>query len=274
MKPEKGDSLTDNAMLWEDLEILLHPQRQAVGIKFLYTDAQYEASDAPQLKAAVSYCNMVRLASQGKNLKATAVLSACPGGRMATGLEAVSDYKKSGCSYDCDNLRLYATVGLARKVVADMQFMENFVYGVELRPLKDFSSADPDVVIMVVEVYAVMRLIQAYSFHYGLKKDFRMTGNQAFCSELTATPYLLNDINFSALCSGTRHICNWSDHEAAVGIPYSRLSSVVDGLWETLPETEPQKKKEAVLKRAAWHGREVNVQPGREYFTRQLKTNW
>lgn len=101
-----------------------------------------------------------------------------------------------------------------------------------------------------------------------------MTGNQAFCSELTATPYLLDDINFSTLCSGTRHICNWSDHEVAVGIPYNRLPLVVDGLFETLPETEPVKKKEAILERAAQRGREIDVRPGREYFTRRLKTDW
>ena len=106
MKPGEKNNLHENLALWEDLENLLSPQRHAVGVKFLYTEAEYEASDAPQLKAAVSYCNMVRVASQGKNLKATAVLSACPGGRMATGLEPVSDYKKSGCSYDSDNFRL------------------------------------------------------------------------------------------------------------------------------------------------------------------------
>jgi uncharacterized protein (DUF169 family) len=155
-----------------------------------------------------------------------------------------------------------------------MCFIEGPVRGLELRPLKDFSACNPDVVIMVVEPYAAMRLIQAYSFHFGMKTDFRMTGNQAFCSELTAAPYLLNDINFSALCSGTRHLCNWSDHEVGVGMAYDKLPWIVDGLICTLPETEPRKKKDAILERAARYGRVIDVQPGREYFTRPLKTDW
>ena len=264
----------DNQKYWNILETVLAPARQAVGVKFLYTAAQYAASDAPQLRRALTYCTMVRLAGQGKNLKATEKLSSCPGGSLATGLSPLSDYKKSGCSYERDNMNMYQTVGTARTVVQEMKFMDHIVHGLELRPLADFKDADPDVVILVINAYGAMRLIQAYTYQSGYKTDFRMCGNQAFCSELTAAPYLGDDINFSTLCSGTRHRCRWSDNEVGLGLAYGQLPRLIEGLLATLPDAELSAKKEAIKERALNNGLDIDVQPGREYFLRKLKADW
>lgn len=263
-----------NKQYWELIKTVLAPDREAAGVRFLYTAGQYEASSAPELRKALSYCTMVRLAGQGRNLKATAALSSCAGGSLATGLIPLSDYKKSGCSYEEDNAKLYKTTGTARAVVQEMKFMDNIVHGLELRPLRDFTEADPDVVIMVINAYAAMRLVQAYTYQNGYKTDFRLCGNQAFCSELTAAPYLADDINLSMLCSGTRHRCRWSDNEVGLGLAYGQLPRLVDGLLATLPEAELGSKKEQIRQRALEAGLDIDVRPGREYFVRKLKTDW
>jgi uncharacterized protein (DUF169 family) len=257
---------------WEELWIALEPQREAAGVKFLFTREEYDATNAPPLKSSVSYCNMIRLAGLGHNFKATHCHSECPGGSRAIGFEHRNAFVLSGCSYK-DGSGLYAMLSTARKIVNSMNFIEDPVYGVEIRPLKDFSR-NPDVVIQVTNSYSAMRLIQGYSCHFALKTDFRLSGMQAFCSECTATPYLNDDINLSVLCSGTRYRCGWKDDELALGIAYSRLDAVIDGLLFTLPNTEPEEKKKQIEARAKERNRELSVQHGQAYFLRTLKTEW
>lgn len=266
--------MKNNAQLWDDIYVALGPRRQPAGVRFLYTPGQYEAAGVKELTRAVSYCNMVRMAGLGKSFKGTQAHSACPGGSIGTGLMEQNMYKRTGNSYSPDNLWLYDTIGTARQVLEDMLFMPADQYGLELRPLSGYLEHDPDVVIFVLNPFDAMRLIQGYSFHYGMKKDFRLSGNQAFCSELTAVPYRTNGINLSTLCSGTRHRCNWDSGELAVGVAYNKLPMLVDGLMATIAETEPKKRKLAITARAEEKGLSLDVRHGREYFLRTTKRDW
>lgn len=53
-----------------------------------------------------------------------------------------------------------------------------------------------------------MRIVQAYTYKYGVHKNITLGGNQGICSECTAVPYENNDLNISTLCSGTRFFVN------------------------------------------------------------------
>lgn len=269
----KGDE-HKNQYLADLLEIALELEWQPVGVRFLYTEEQYGHSPAQALKNGISYCSMVRMAGMGKSLKATADASACPGGSIATGLQRPNLYKKSGSSYDKDNMCMYETTGVAHGVVRDMRFMDVDVYGLDLRPLRSFDAEAPDVVIVIASPYAAMRLVQGYAYHHGMKKDVRVCGNQALCSELTASPYMTDDINLSLLCSGTRFRCNWGDSNMGAGLAYAKLQPVVDGLFATMADTETKTKKQAIEERARQKGKTVQTAPGREYFARRLKTDW
>ena len=84
-----------------------------------------------------------------------------------------------------------------------------------------------------------MRLLQGYGFEHGVLKHCSISGNQAFCSELTAEPFTNGTINVSMLCSGTRFWCGWNKDEMGIGMPYSIFEKVVDGVCSTMNATEP-----------------------------------
>ena len=54
---------------------------------------------------------------------------------------------------------------------------------------------------------------------------------------------LLNDLNFSVLCAGTRKMCGWQDDELGVGVPIQKLTPLVEGIIETLNYIEYQREK-------------------------------
>ena len=47
-------------------------------------------------------------------------------------------------------------------------------YGVEIAPLSDYVSYDPDVVIMITNPYNAMRITQGYAYHNGPIKNFNL----------------------------------------------------------------------------------------------------
>lgn len=256
-------------LLFATLEL----ERKPIAIRFLHRELDYESSTARPLAHGMSYCTQVKAASSGRRIKAKAEMSSCSGGSLALGLSQVNSFKASGNSYQKDNICLYDTISNARSVVNDMPFMPTPVYGVELSPLS-LCENEPDVVMLIAKPYTAMRLLQAYTYHYGMKKDFRLCGNQAVCSELTVNPYLTNSINISMLCSGTRYRCKWKDEEMGVGIAFSRFPTLVESILATIADTEPLPKKTIISEKAAQYSLQLETKPGREYFTRKLRTDW
>ncbi len=224
----------------------LELDRKIAGVKFLFSQADYEASDAKQLKNKLNYCVLVKSAMSGKALKATGDDLACVAGARATGLKDIDDYHRSG--QNGKRLGIYHDMVTAKSVRDGMSYCDHNAYGIMVKPLDEYHE-EPDVVIIVTNPYNVMRIIQAYSYFYGMQANYKMTGNQAICSESTAYPYLNNDINVSMLCIGTRHRADWKDNELSVAFPFNRFEKITDGLMETINIMDNNKKKETIEKK-------------------------
>ena len=225
-------------------------ERKVVGVKFLFGREEYEAADAKGITKKMNYCVMVRLAMSGKALKATGDELACLAGARALGLKEIDCAHRSG--QNGKRLGLYRDMATAKKARDAMSYCDHEAVGVMVKPLDEFNQ-EPDVVLLVTNPYNVMRLVQAYSYHYGVRSHFKLSGNQAICSESTAYPYLSNDINDSMLCIGTRHRAGWKDSELAVSLPFNRLSTIVDGLMETINIMENNEKKKMIEKKLHEH---------------------
>lgn len=221
----------------------LEMKRKIAGIKFLFSREEYEAVDARQVKSKLSYCVMVKLAMSGRAIKATGDDMACMGGARATGLKENVEYNKSG--QNGHKLGLYHDMATAKNAIDGMSYCDHHPFGVMVKPLDEFEQ-DPDVVIIVTNAYNTMRIVQAYSYYYGIKKNYIMTGNQAICSESTAYPYLNNDINVSLLCIGTRHKAGWKDDELAVAFPFNRFNKITDAVMETINIMDNNSKKRVI----------------------------
>lgn len=224
----------------DNMNCALSLTRKIVGMKFLFSQQEYDSCNVPELNGIISYCAMVKAASRGRAFKASNTHFKCKGATRALGLEEMGENEISGEFYY--SLGLYQDVATARKFQEDITFCKHRAIGVVLQPLEKFEKL-PDVVIIITNAYNAMRIIQGYSYKYGLYQNFKLGGSQGICSEVTACTYENNNINISTLCSGTRFYCNWGKDELAIGIPGNMLKDVANGVLETLNSAEPLKEK-------------------------------
>jgi len=228
------------------LNCALDLERKAVGIKFLYTEEEYHSANAKTVTVPIHYCVMVRLASEGRALKSTGDHLACLAGARALGLKEIDDNHRSG--QNGKKLGLYHDMPTAKRTRDNMSYCDHQAFGIMVKPLEDYDS-EPDVVIIVSHPYNIMRIVQGYSYYNGVQSAFKMTGNQAICSESTAYPYVNNNINVSLLCIGTRHKAGWGDHELSVGFPIGLFNNIVDGMINTVNIMDNNQKKEVIAKK-------------------------
>ena len=250
-----------------DLQIvkaLLGLKREPVGVKFLFDAEQFDGSDAVRQKGKGTYCNMIRRAAAGEEIKADAEGFACLAGARALGIVPSDDFVDSGRHYARHGL--YKSLCLSKSVQKDITFIDHKAYGVEIRPLSKFRES-PDIVILVLNPYQAMRVVQAYTYNFGVHKEFRLGGNQAFCSECTATPYESCGINLSLLCSGTRAVARWEDDDLAVGMAFDKFSGVAEGLLKTLNAVEPDKKKKEIAQRGEEGSLDLDIEYGKNYYS-------
>lgn len=228
------------------LNCALELDRKIVGIKFLFTEEDYVMADAKQLTNKMNYCVMVKLAMNGVALKARGDDLACLAGARALGLTEIDNLQKSGLIGK--KLGLYRDMPTSKKTRDSMSYCDHNAYGIMVKPLEEFNE-EPDIVIMVTNPYNAMRVVQGYSYYYGIQTSFKMTGNQAICSESTAYPYLSNEINVSVLCIGTRHKAGWNDNELSIAFPYNRFPKITDGIMNTLNIMDNNAKKKIIEKK-------------------------
>lgn len=246
---------------------IINTKRKIVGIKLLSTQEEYNSLDVKPLTNPISYCVAVKSASMGHRIKLSLKTSGCGGSSRVLGLI------KPGSGYydgtDSFNLGLYRNKELARECAGQMTMLVSDTYGVVVQPVEYFTGdMTPDVVIVISNPRECMRILQGYSYHFGITKDISMSGNQGVCSELTAYPLVNNTINISLLCSGTRYLAGWEENEMAAGIPFTMFSKVIDGIYQTINPIEMDERKENIQRSL----REANIgdlciQYGKTYYT-------
>lgn len=239
--------------------------RKPVGIKFLFTKEEYEGCPVEEARAKMAYCVMVKTASLGVCMKTDITKCICGGGTRAVGLEQPSERYFTGC--EAYSFGLYRDLAVAKQEVNSLTFCRHHTHGLLIQPLEAYEDCDPDVVILFSDSFGTMRLIQGYTYHYGPQPNFKMTGNQALCSECTAYPYETNSMNISMFCSGTRYLAGWKDTEIGVGMPYGIFKGVCDGLYLSANGVEKDSRKAMLrenLKKAGL--KDPGLEDGKAYY--------
>lgn len=229
-----------------NLNCALELESKIVAIKFLFTEEDFNQADAKHITSKMNYCVMVKLATMGRSLKAKGDDLACEAGARALGLKPIDDYNKSGQSGK--KLGLYNDMTTSKSARDAMSYCDHKAYGIMVKPLEEYED-DPDVIIIVTSPYNAMRIIQGYSYFNGIHSTFKMSGNQAICSESTAFPYLSNGINTSLLCIGTRHKAGWKDNELSVSFPFNSFFKITEGVMNTINIMDSNAKKEIIEKK-------------------------
>lgn len=229
------------AQIAEALRTALLLPGEPVGVRLFDDTEAFDAWDAPHPEVPVHYCAAVRMASAGDALKLARADISCDTSPRTLGLEPGFDDPEFTESYIAGGL--YRDLDVANAVLADVVTLRDTV-GVVVAPLGHFGRpAPPDVVIVGTNPYGVMRVTQAAGFH-GLRLRSDAIGMHGICAESTALPHATGEIGVSLLCSGTRYVAQWGDDMMSVGIPWSHLPLLADGLLRTADRYETDERKD------------------------------
>ncbi len=245
---------------------LLGLERPIVAVSLAEFREQYENWPQPQLRRRLSFCLLVRLAATGRARKAAGAHFRCPGSAEVFGFRQPAEGMDRGKRLH--GLGLYADREIAAGVGQTMARLEKPCYGVAVMPLQDCTSP-PKSVLFLVTPYQAMRLVQGWSYHFGAAEQFTLTGNRGICSECVAKPLATGSLHLSPLCANTRYAANWRDSELGVGVPYTKLAPLLDGLLRTYGPTEPEKRKAEIRRRCRQAGLSDLLSEGSAYFTRK-----
>lgn len=235
----------DYLELTKRVDSILELKRQIVGVKFIFTKEEFEKNEGPTSKKKLSYCRMVKRASQGQNIKASFDNFSCFAGARALGIVEVEAAYKSGSYYD--GCGLYEDLATAKKATNNIAICDHNIYGIQLKPLANFIQK-PEIAIIVTNPFNAMRLVQAYTYKYGPHSNFKMMGNQAMCSECTAQPYQNKAISCSLLCAGARK-SGFEQNEVGIGINFEKFEKIVAGLCSTVSPVENNQSKKIIKKK-------------------------
>ena len=245
------------------LSLLLQLNRKAVGVKFAKTKFDYDKEPARELVRAMPYCVAVQCATKGYSIKLDKTTSGCPGSSRAFALiEPGEDYYSGTNGY---RLGLYKNKTIACDIASKFSILKEPNYGIIIKPLEAWET-EPDCVLIIGNSYCVMRIIQGYTYQFGMLPKFNITGNQGICIECTSYPYNEFILNASFLCSGTRYQAGWLDEEAGVGMPFSMFSAVVEGIANTANRTEPDNKKDIITASLKQYGMDEKLIHGEAYY--------
>jgi uncharacterized protein (DUF169 family) len=205
-----------------------------------------------------------KAAKGGWTLKVTANTIGCPAGAMSLGLVAADStqsfdggcYVKSmakpavpadftaGFVYaprqsghpefaifgeeDCGR---YESLEAARKAVSEMPVIPPVMEAVYYyHPARSEVDVDPDLVHVYCTPLQAMRLVQGYSFPTGARFTMSCIGIRGVSCDMTAWPYVRQDINGTFLCLGARGITGWEEEYVGFGMPLEKFYEVVVGM--------------------------------------------
>ncbi|MDO5708455.1 MAG: DUF169 domain-containing protein [Andreesenia angusta] len=253
----------------EKMKVSLEIEREIIGVRFLKTEDQFNKSKAKKIRSKMPYCVMVKLASSGYHFKGNLSSVSCKGAIKALSLDSYKKETETGEDYY--SFGLYRDLDIAKEFATEMIYLEDKNYGIEVGALEKLTE-EPDVVIIVTTPYNIMRIIQGYSYKFGHNDNYRISGNQAICSECTAVPYLKNGMNVTMMCSGTRYSAGWKEEEMAVGFSREQFIEVADGVYKSINGAETNRKKNNIIKKIKESNlEEISIEINDAYFIRTQK---
>jgi len=237
-------------MNYQELEAMFHSYlhlEKHIAAVTLYEDVDaFNQLEVQMRKNKCYYCQLVKMAVNGKSWKADLTHFACESSAKILGLETFYE-KEEGIQGWLDS-GLYADRATAVKQHVSIVPVKKTIVGISVEALSELHH-EPDVILIACKPYQAMRLLQGYTFHYGYKNNFQMSGMCGVCFESTALPLAQHEFAMSLLCSGTRFVCKWPEDMMMVSFPFDMMEKILDGIMETAERCEPNVYKERIKHR-------------------------
>lgn len=261
--PRTGNNQQDMSRTAAAITCLLGLTRTVVAVDLARTKEAFAQLQIPELKTALPFCLMVRLASMGYLRKANGSHFRCRGSAETFRFVEPGDEQQTG--ERMLRFGLYANRETARLAQTTMARLPEPCYGVALSPLAA-CSRPPATVVLLADAYQTMRVVQAWAYHHGPVNHVSLFGNRGMCAECVAMVLNTGKLHLSPLCANTRHIAAWADHEMGIGFPGFMLETILDGLVKTVPAVEPLRRREAIEKRCVQAGIKLLLPDRKPYF--------
>ena len=150
------------------LECAVDWPRKFVGVRFLFTQKEFEEARGVELTRPINYCMMVKSATLGHAVKGDASAHRCVAAARALGIAEMDEMHRSGRR----GLRtqLYHDLGTAKYTRDRQTVCDHKAWGVLVKPLEQYGDDEPvpHMVLLITTPYYAMRVVQGYTYYYGI----------------------------------------------------------------------------------------------------------
>ncbi|MCK9580074.1 MAG: DUF169 domain-containing protein [Methanoregula sp.] len=177
----------------------------------------------------VRHCTMIGIARrEGRIFYATSDNHECNGGAWSLGLREITETLKNGDFYF--KLGKFESSAACKRTLDRVARLETgFTHATLYAPLEK-TPFDPQVVIIVANPWAMLKLSQSTLFRVGGRINAEFAGIQSVCADACAQTYLNGRVNFSLGCDGSRKFSGIEDGEMVMGIPAEFIPELVESL--------------------------------------------
>jgi uncharacterized protein (DUF169 family) len=177
----------------------------------------------------IRHCAMVSLArKEGRIFYSTANNHECNGGAWALGLKEITETLKSGDFYF--KLGKFESSAACKRTIDRIPHLGTLeTYATLYAPLEK-TPFDPQVVLIVANPWAMLKLAQSSLFRVGGRIEAEFAGIQSICADTCTQTYLNGKVNFSLGCDGSRKFSGIEDGEMVMGIPAEILPEITEAL--------------------------------------------
>jgi len=181
------------------------------------------------LDKTIRHCAMVGLArNEGKIFYALSANHECNGGAWSLGLREITDTLKNGDFYF--KLGKFESSAACKRTIDHVAHLgTGDTYATLYAPLEK-TPFDPQVVLIVANPWAMLKLAQSSLFRVGGRISAEFSGIQSVCADACAQTYLTGRVNFSLGCDGSRKFSGIDDSEMVIGIPAEILPEITEAL--------------------------------------------
>jgi len=191
---------------FETLKHSLDLRVDPIGVKLIYdyNKNQEEISQFKEIEKRGGYCDYVKRASRGEFLKIKHGNFSCETANLVFGFTKLQ------------NIELNMSL--------DMKGLEYIL----LFPINEYHLNSFDSIILIVNPYNCMRIIEAYVNIYGKPLKITCGATTGVCSEVTAHVIKREEVNFSFLCQNSRRKAIFDDCDLLCGIPAKMTNELID----------------------------------------------
>jgi uncharacterized protein (DUF169 family) len=212
----------------ETLKKYLKLSGSPVAFRFV-TKKEEVPAGMEKLDRTIRHCAMIGLArKEGRIFYSTAENHECNGGAWSLGLREITETLKNGDFYY--KLGKFESSAACKRTIDRVAHLgTGDTYATLYAPLEK-TPFDPQVVLIVTNPWAMLKLAQSTLFRVGGRINAEFAGIQSVCADTCAQTYLTGKVNFSLGCDGSRKFSGIEDGEMVVGIPAEILPEITEAL--------------------------------------------